>query len=205
MLNDETLKFAKFFHDGMISAPYALGIKLTLAALDGLSIKKPKIKDLFVISETRHCFMDGIQVISKATFGCGDLVIKDYGKLALTMVDKKTGNAVRVTVKPEFQKKMTAVSNKIRELFELKDRKKILEITENFGKEIMESNSNDICIVKRVKITDKSIIENASIKHKEFNCALCGESILEYAINWVDGKVLCPVCAKKDKYYELIT
>ncbi|MFX1451378.1 MAG: FmdE family protein [Promethearchaeota archaeon] len=204
MNENEMLEFARYFHDGVISAPYALGIKLTLAALDKLGIKNPRIKDLFVISETRHCFMDGIQVVSKATYGCGDLIIKNYGKLALTMLDKKTGNAVRVTVTPNFQKKMTDISNKIRELFKLNDRKKILEITENFGEEIMDMKMQDICIVKNVRITDNSLIENASIKHKEFLCENCGESILDYAVKVIAGKSLCPICAKTDKYYEII-
>jgi formylmethanofuran dehydrogenase subunit E len=205
MNNDELFKFAKFFHDRVISAPYALGIKMTLAALEELEIKEPKIKELFVISETRHCFMDGIQVVSKATYGCGDLVIKNYGKLALTMLDKKTGNAVRVSVKPEFQVKMTKISNEMRELFKINDRKKILEITKNFGEEILEEDKKNLCIIRKVKITDDSMIENASIKHKEFLCEKCGESILEYAVNELNGKKLCPICAKKDKYYEIIT
>ncbi len=204
MNENKMLEFARYFHDGVISAPYALGIKLTLAALDKLGIKNPKIKDLFVISETRHCFMDGIQVVSKATYGCGDLIIKNYGKLALTMLDKKTGNAVRVTVKSNFQERMTEISNKIRELFEINDRKKILEITKNFGKEILDMKMQEICIVKKVKITDNSLIENASIKHNEFLCENCGESILDYAVEEIDGKKLCPVCAKTDKYYEIL-
>lgn len=201
---EELLNFAKYFHDGVISAPYALGIKMTLAALEKLEIEKPKIKDLFVVSETRHCFMDGIQIVSKATYGCGDCVIKNYGKLALTVLDKKTGNAVRVSVKPDFQKKMTLFSNRIRKLFETGDQRKILEISKNFGKEIIEDDSKNICIIKKVKIIDNSLIENASLKHKELLCEICGESILDYAVVKINKKNLCSVCAETDKYYETI-
>ena len=202
ILDDSELEFIKFFHDGIISGPYALGVKLTLAALDYLKIKKPKIKDLLVIAETRHCFIDGIQVIAKTTFGCGDLVIKNYGKLAFTMLHKESGRAIRVSVKPDFQIKMTEFSNNLRDLFKKGEQDKIINLTKSFGKEIMEMKNQDLCIIEEVEITDNSIIENASKKHKEHNCENCGESILDYAIEEINGKILCKVCAKKDVYYK---
>ena len=204
MLNEKILEFIKFFHDGVISAPYALGIKLTQAALEYLKIGVPKFNELLVISETRHCFIDGIQVIAKTTFGCGQLIIKEYGKLAFTMVDKKTGNAVRVSLTPEFQREMTNFSNKIRGLFKKHEEEKILRLSMDFGDIIMKMNYKDLCVIKKVTITDNSILENANIKHQEFNCEKCGEGILDYAIYKINNQILCPTCANIDVYYEII-
>lgn len=58
-------------------------------------------------------------------------------------------------------------------------------------------------MIKKIKILDNSIMENALMKHKEFKCEKFGESILDYAKVDDNGKILCPVCAQKDIYYKV--
>ena len=47
------------------------------------------------------CFADGLQVILGATFGKGNITRTHKGKWSVTVVDKRSGKAVRVTPRAE--------------------------------------------------------------------------------------------------------
>jgi formylmethanofuran dehydrogenase subunit E len=53
-------------------------------------------KHLMIISETDGCFVDGIEVTAQVSVGHRSLKIEDYGKIAATFVDLKSGRAVRL-------------------------------------------------------------------------------------------------------------
>jgi formylmethanofuran dehydrogenase subunit E len=48
------------------------------------------------ISETTVCLPDSVQLLTRCTIGNGWLAILDFGKFAVTLYDKKSGNGVRV-------------------------------------------------------------------------------------------------------------
>ena len=76
-----------------------LGVRVGLAGLKlldiDLTIRQPK-KNLMIISETDGCFVDGIEVTAHVSVGHRSLKIEDYGKIAATFVDLKSGRAVRL-------------------------------------------------------------------------------------------------------------
>jgi formylmethanofuran dehydrogenase subunit E len=75
-----------------------LGVRIGLAgaAAVGLEPRLPG-KRLLVILESDGCFADGIIAATGCTVGHRTLRIEDYGKIAATFVDTKTGQALRVT------------------------------------------------------------------------------------------------------------
>ena len=76
-----------------------LGVRIALAGLKLLNIDpttQRRKKSLMVISETDGCFVDGIEVTAQVSVGHRSLKIEDYGKIAATFVDVKSGQAVRL-------------------------------------------------------------------------------------------------------------
>jgi formylmethanofuran dehydrogenase subunit E len=53
-----------------------------------------------------QCFGDGVQYATGCTMGKGNIEKAGWGKLALTLIDKKRGKAVRVSYKPGRHKQI---------------------------------------------------------------------------------------------------
>jgi len=87
-----------------------MGLKAGLAAMKALGVEHAKDKELFVESETGRghaagCFLDGIMVATGCTYGKSNIVKRYYNKMAFTLIDQKTGRAVRISLKPDFFEK----------------------------------------------------------------------------------------------------
>ena len=54
------------------------------------------------------CFGDGVQSASGCTLGKGNMEKTPYGKLAVTVIERATNRAVRVSYKPTLQKQIGA-------------------------------------------------------------------------------------------------
>lgn len=76
-----------------------LGFRAGLAALKALDAgwELNMAKLVFVETGTGHaavCFADGVQMATGCTFGKGPIERTEYGKWALTLVEKSSHNAV---------------------------------------------------------------------------------------------------------------
>ncbi len=105
VLND-TLKF----HGHRCWASVA-GVRVGLAALRALNVSRAGGTQLYAIIETGEehggmCFGDGIQYTTGCTFGKGNIRKNPLGKLAVTLIDKGSDRAVRVSYKPTLQKQI---------------------------------------------------------------------------------------------------
>jgi len=83
-----------------------MGLRVGAAAMNALGVERAKDGQIvaFVDLGDDHCatcYGDGLQVIMGTTFGKGNLKKTHKGKWAVTVVDRKTGKAVRVTPKAE--------------------------------------------------------------------------------------------------------
>ena len=88
-----------------------LGLRAGAAAMTRLGVERSKDKDLSAIVELgddhcSHCFADGIQTVTGCTFGKGNLRKMAYGKFGVTLVDRKSGQAIRVVPQAEAQARM---------------------------------------------------------------------------------------------------
>lgn len=96
-----------FFIHGHVCGGMPLGFRAGLAALNTLSSERElnMAKLVFVETGTGHaagCFADGVQMATGCTFGKGLIQRTEYGKWAMTLVDKDLYKAVRVSVRPEI-------------------------------------------------------------------------------------------------------
>ena len=99
MLINRIIAFHGHFCPGL-----AIGIRASELARDKLG--KFESIDLVSIVETDMCGVDAIQFLTGCTFGKGNLIHKNFGKMAFTFYDRKSGRGFRALLRPEIQQKM---------------------------------------------------------------------------------------------------
>ena len=62
----------------------AMGFRMTKAALDHFSSERSVDEEMVAIVENDACGTDAVQFLSGCTFGKGNLIFKDYGKMVYT-------------------------------------------------------------------------------------------------------------------------
>ncbi len=104
MNNKEILKNAFHFH-GHICWASAAGTRAGIIALRELGVKRTgssgELHCILEIGENHgaQCFADGVQFSTGCTIGKGNIEKAGWGKLAITLIDKKNQKAVRVSYK----------------------------------------------------------------------------------------------------------
>ncbi|MFN3398640.1 MAG: FmdE family protein [Sulfurimicrobium sp.] len=104
----DTLKF----HGHRCWASVA-GVRAGLAAMRVLGVKRSGGRQLHAFVEIGEdhggmCFGDGVQYTTGCTLGKGNMERTLYGKLAVTLVERATNRAVRVSYKPTLAKQIAA-------------------------------------------------------------------------------------------------
>lgn len=88
-----------------------VGVRAGLAALRTLGVPRSGGTQLYAIVEIGEdhggmCFGDGVQYATGCTFGKGNLGKNPLGKLAVTLIEKDTNCAVRVSYKPTLREQI---------------------------------------------------------------------------------------------------
>jgi formylmethanofuran dehydrogenase subunit E len=90
----ENLKACVKFH-GHLCPGLVYGYRVAREAIERLGLSRAEDEETVVISENDSCAVDAFQVLLGATMGKGNLILRDYGKNAYTVFDRKTGRALR--------------------------------------------------------------------------------------------------------------
>ena len=103
---DELFATGLTFHGHKCPA-MPMGLRAGLAALRALGVERARNKELLVRSETGKghaagCFLDGIMTATGCTYGKSNIEKLYYNKMAFTLIDTRSGRAVRVSLKPDF-------------------------------------------------------------------------------------------------------
>lgn len=106
----EILLKALEFHGHRCWASVA-GVRAGLAARRVLGVKRSGGRQLHAFVEIGEdhggiCFGDGVQYATGCTLGKGNLEKTPYGKLAVTLIERATNRAVRVSYKPTLAKRI---------------------------------------------------------------------------------------------------
>jgi formylmethanofuran dehydrogenase subunit E len=104
------LKRALEFHGHRCWASVA-GVRTGLAALRELRAKRSGGRQLHAFIEIGEdhggmCFGDGVQYATGCTLGKGNMEKTPYGKLAVTLIERTSNRAIRVSYKPTLQKRI---------------------------------------------------------------------------------------------------
>ena len=184
-LNFENLLRESVKIHGHLCPGQVLGVRMSIFGLKKIGIKDPKGKDrknLIVFVEIDRCATDAIQSVTGCSIGKRSLKFLDYGKMAATFVNLKTGKSVRILAKEEA-----------------KDRAK------NYFPEITDKYQ---CQTEAYKIMpDDELFEWRNVKVeippqdmpgrpvKRVKCEKCGEYVQDMREVYSKGKILCKACA----------
>ncbi|MCX5812937.1 MAG: FmdE family protein [Proteobacteria bacterium] len=184
------LEEAKAFH-GDFCAGIAIGTRMSILGLKAIGIDDPKgkdRKDIIVFAETDRCVTDAILATTGCHPGKRTMKIFDYGKMAATFVNLKTGKAVRVFLKnKDGNRKVTR-----EELEKSSDPNAYVTMPEE-----------DLFNIVQVSVDLKP--EDMPGKPLQIvTCSSCGERIMDKREVYRDGSILCRPCAEDKRYYTLI-
>lgn len=95
----ESAEFKKCadFH-GHICPGLSIGFRAAKEAMARLAEQRSEDEEIVAIVETDACSADAVQVLTGCTFGKGNFIYKDYGKMVLTLLSRHTGKGVRVAM-----------------------------------------------------------------------------------------------------------
>jgi formylmethanofuran dehydrogenase subunit E len=193
------LEFGQKFHGHKCPA-MPNGLRVGAAALNKLGVERTGDSNIHVILELgdNHCatcFADGVQVITGCTLGKGNIEKSHKGKWGITLIDKKTNRAVRVTPLAEamLANKKTDFFTKFR-MVGVAPTKVPDEVVEPLVKMVMNAPEEKIMIVSEV-FTYEWPKENHSFDG--FVCEVCGEMVVEQYGRIKGDKKVCIDCAAK--------
>jgi formylmethanofuran dehydrogenase subunit E len=176
---------------GHLCPGQVLGVRMSMLGLREIGISEPKgtdRKSIIVFVEMDRCATDAVQSVTGCSLGHRTMKFMDYGKMAATFVNLKTGRAVRVIAKDESRQKAKDCFPEITNKFEAQlEAYKIMPDGELF--EVMEVH---------VKISPEDMPGRPL---RRIQCDSCGEYVQDLREVYRDEKVLCRPCAGRG-YYE---
>lgn len=169
-----------------------LGARIGLTGAAALNLDVPRNdKRLLIIIETDGCFADGIEAATGCTVGHRTLRVEDYGKIAATFVDVKTGRAVRVAPRLDVRRRAYAYApDEPRHYFAQLKAYQVMPDHELLSTEPVQLTTPVAAIVSRAGV--------------RADCEICGEEIINERQVERDGMTLCRACAGPAYYQPVV-
>jgi len=167
-----------------------------LAAMERLGVYRAPNKELYCFAETGSahatmCYVDGVQVATGCTYGKANIEKLEYCKNAITLIDVKSKRAVRVALRPEFQKRGLE-SEFVRLRAEGVPPQDIPpEIVDPLVENIMQQPDEALFEVSEVFQTDFEPKKGTFEWHE---CEVCGEVVFAHGVRVSEGKTICIPC-----------
>lgn len=175
-------------HHSHLCPRQILGVRIGLAGMDALGLEANKgSKQLLVIIETDGCFADGIIAATNCSVGHRTLRVEDYGKVAATFVDTKTGRALRVAPVIDIrQQACDCCPEESRHYFAQMQAYQIMP-------------DKELVTITEVDLTT-AIEKIVSRPGMRVDCVSCGEEIMNEREVMVQGQPMCCACTGRSYY-----
>lgn len=191
-LNFENLLKESVKIHGHLCPGQILGVRMSMLGLRKSGIEDPKDKDrksLIIFVEIDRCATDAIQSVTGCTIGKRTLKLLDYGKMAATFLNLKTGKAVRIVAKEESK---------------IRAKNYFPEITDKYqcqtaAYKIMSDEELFECEDVKIEIPEQDMPGRPI---KRVRCDKCGEYVQDMREVYSGGKLLCKACAD-GAYYKI--
>ncbi|MDW7726711.1 MAG: FmdE family protein [Candidatus Methanoperedens sp.] len=168
---------------GHLAPGIALGLRMSQIALQRLDTEKGN-KYLIGISETARCLADAMQAATGCTLGHGNASVEDYGKLALTIGDTRTGRGVRVALRENANGFAPLMNKWMMRLGKLTHPEE-----DELGKKLLGMDEKYL-LIEDVEINKRQDFESSVI----VKCSRCGELIPQGLAVIKEEGILCKAC-----------
>jgi formylmethanofuran dehydrogenase subunit E len=196
IMETDDFKRCADFH-GHICPGLSIGYKAAKAAMARLKEMRAEDEEMVAIVETDACSADAVQVLTGCTFGKGNFLYKDYGKMVLTLISRNTGEGVRVAMRPGafspdethqalLRKMMSGEASE-------EDKKYFKKLHHKRSCDVLEMSDGMLFEIKNVKI---EMPPRAKMEPSEL-CEICGEPAMRTKLEERGGKKICRDCAAK--------
>ncbi len=167
-----------------------LGVRMGLAGAAALGLALPRVgKPLLVIAETDGCFVDGLEVAAGVSVGHRTLRIEDYGKVAATFVDVRSGEALRLAPQPDLRRRAAEYApDESRQYF-----------AQLYGYQVMPDE--ELFSAAPVILT-QDITQIVGRPGVRVTCSACGEEIINQREVLYQGLAYCRTCFGMGYYRE---
>lgn len=190
-LIDETIRFHGHSCPGL-----AIGIRAAEAALN--EMVGVAQADLVCVAETDMCGVDGIQFLTGCTYGKGNLLHRDYGKMAFSFYNRKNGKGIRLVFRPEargeLDGEMPALMAKSAEkTITGEEQERLQQLRQEMQERLMTLPIEELFSVEQPQERaprPAKILESLA-------CQECGESTMESRTRRFSGRTLCIPCFSK--------
>lgn len=178
-------------HHDRLCPRQVLGVRMGLAGAARFGVEVPRRdRRLLVFSESDGCFADGVTAAMGATVGHRTLRVVDYGRVAITMLDADTREAVRIAVAPGVREAALAYAPE-------ESRRYYAQIE---GYQRMPER--ELLTIEPVALTLDldALIGRPGVR---VDCSRCGEEVLNAREVTLDGAAVCPACTVPAYYRAL--
>lgn len=140
------------------------------------------------ICETPVCLPDAVQLLTPCTIGNGWVKVLDFGKFAVTLYDKNSGEGIRVYLDMEKVKNWSEINSWFLKLKPKKEQDSNLLLSQ------IKEAGHSILSMQRVKVDPESL--NRKKAGPSAICPVCGESYP------VKHGPKCRACSGESPYFE---
>lgn len=188
----ETIKRTIAFH-GHSCPGLTIGIRAAELAIRELG--NPRDIELVTVSETDMCGVDAIQYLTGCTYGKGNFLHRDYGKMAFSFHDRKSNHGFRALLNPEAR---GGVDEELGVLMGKMDEGTATPMEqERAGKlrNLLQERFMKLELEDMFRITplEDGIPRPARIL-QNLTCEACGESTMESRTRRFGGRTVCIPC-----------
>jgi len=175
-----------------------LAIGIRAAEMAEKQLGKIHQNDLVCVAETDMCGVDAIQFLTGCTAGKGNLIQKDYGKMAFSFYNRKDNSGVRLvfnnsawgTMNEEF---MDLMDRGNRGLLSADEQARLGQMRSEMQKRLMTLPVEEVFTAH--SLTDRP--PRGARVLASLECADCGERTMESRTRRFAGQTLCIPCYQK--------
>jgi len=194
-LSQETIEKTIRFH-GHSCPGLSIGIRASELAQQELG-DLPDTRMVCIV-ETDMCGVDAVQYLTGCTFGKGNLIHRDYGKMAFTFFDRETRRGFRCLLKSgargEMAEEMSSLHRKIAAgKASEAEQTQSKNLREQMKARIMDSKLDELFDIME---PNEAMPRGARVL-ESLVCEACGEETMESRTRRFAGKTLCKPCFDK--------
>ena len=196
IMNSEDFKRCADFH-GHVCPGLSIGYRAAKTGMKWLKEKRAEDEEMVAIVETDACSADAVQVLTGCTFGKGNFIYRDYGKMALTLFSRNTGMGVRVSMRPGAYQSDPEHMALLRKIMAKEatatDRERFQALHHQRSCDMLEAPEDELFDVTEVQT---QLPSRAKIEPSQ-PCARCGEPTMPSKMESVGGEKICRGCIGK--------
>lgn len=191
-LSQDTLARVVDFH-GHSCPGLSIGIRASELARRELG-ELPDTR-MVCVTETDMCGVDAVQYLTGCTFGKGNLIHRDHGKMAFTFYDRENGQGFRCILKPEARgdagKELSELSRRIADgTAGQEEAQRVQKLRQQMQERIMTA---DLDALFKIMAPLGKMPRRARVL-ESLVCEMCGEATMESRTRRFGGKTLCQPC-----------